>query len=61
MNMKATVFIMPLHTRDPEPDFTRAVPISAPISAWEELVGRPKYHVIMFQMHAPDRVPERLV
>jgi hypothetical protein len=29
-----------------------------PISACEELVGSPKYHVIIFQQHAPASAPK---
>lgn len=57
MNMNATVFPIPFHTSAPGPAFTRAAPIMPPISACDELVGRPKYHVMMFQPQAPTRVP----
>ncbi len=51
--MKLDVFMMPFQTRISNPPFTRPAPIKPPIRACEELLGRPKYHVIRFQMMAP--------
>src|SRR5262249_58109503 len=40
---------------DPNPAFEIAAPAYPPISAWEELVGSPRYQVIRFQETAPTR------
>ena len=56
--MKMTVLRMPPKTSEPVPAFTSAAPIIPPISAWEELVGRPKYQVKTSQTHAPASVPK---
>src|ERR671910_1403461 len=37
----------------PVPTAATVAPTSPPIRAWEELAGRPKYHVIRFQNSAP--------
>src|SRR3954447_10168906 len=37
------------------PSATNAAPISPPMSAWEELDGRPAHHVAMFHAIAPTR------
>ena len=36
-------------------------PTTPPISAWEELEGRPKYQVIRFQLIAPIRPAKTIV
>ena len=53
INMKDTVFMIPCNTNDAEPALIKADPINPPISACEELVGNPKYQVMMSQRHAP--------
>ena len=40
------------------PSATKTAPTIPPISAWDELDGRPKYHVIRFQAIAPDQPAE---
>ena len=44
-------------TASQEPTATATKP---PIRAWEELVGRPKYHVMMFQAQAPIKAPKMI-
>ena len=39
-------------------DYTSAAPIIPPIRACDELVGMPKYQVIMFQLQAPNKAPK---
>src|SRR3989441_2213994 len=51
--MKTPILIRPAAIRDPSPAFTTAAPAKPPISAWEELVGRPQYQVIRYQAMAP--------
>jgi hypothetical protein len=55
MRMNWTVFIKPSVTMAEGPAFTRAAPTRPPMSACEELVGRPRYQVVMFQPIAPTR------
>ena len=38
-----------------------AEPMTPPISAWLELDGRPRYHVIRFQVIAPTRPARRML
>ena len=59
--MKITVLVIPFHTRAAEPAFTKAAPIIPPISACDELVGRPRYHVMIFHPHAPIRAPNIVI
>ena len=56
--INVTVFKIPLQTSPLVPTFTSAAPIIPPIKAWEELVGSPKYQVIISQLQAPIRVPK---
>ena len=56
INKKQTVIRIPFHTSEEMPTLTRAAPISPPISAWEELVGSPTYHVIRSHRQALIRV-----
>ena len=51
--MKAPTFTSPLGMRAAKPPFATAAPAKPPISAWDELVGSPQYHVMMFQAMAP--------
>jgi len=51
--IKAVVLMMPDHTSVPTPPLAMPAPMSPPISACEELLGKPKYQVVMFQMMAP--------
>ena len=57
MNIK--VNIQPLAIITPKPDFAIAAPAYPPIKACEELLGRPKYQVIIFQAIAPS-TPARI-
>ncbi|OPY16238.1 MAG: hypothetical protein A4E74_01962 [Syntrophus sp. PtaB.Bin075] len=50
--MKMVVLVMPFQTRTSVPPFTIPAPISPPISAWDELLGNPKYQVMRFQIMA---------
>jgi hypothetical protein len=59
--IKRIVFTIPFITSDPEPAFTSAAPTSPPIRAWEELVGRPIYQVMISQRHAPISVAKMIV
>src|SRR5664280_1280754 len=43
----------------PKPTLAIAAPAKPPIRAWDELVGRPKYQVMMSQAMAPIR-PARI-
>ena len=58
--MKSTVLIIPLETKEETPDFTIAAPINPPIKACEELVGSPKYQVIIFQIEAPSKAAKTI-
>jgi len=53
--IKRDVFVMPLQIRTSTPPFVNPAPMRPPISAWEELLGRPKYQVMIFQIMAPPR------
>ena len=48
-----TLCRMPCHSTPFEPDWTSAAPISPPISACDELDGRPNHQVNRFQAIAP--------
>ncbi len=56
--MKMIVLVQPPETIAANPAFATAAPAYPPTSACEELVGRPKYHVIRSQMIAPTRPPK---
>ena len=56
-----TVFKMPEEIREDGPALTNAAPIKPPIRACEELVGRARYHVIMFHKHAPNKAAKMIV
>ncbi len=51
--MKRAVLMIPPQTRTCDPPFTSPAPISPPMRAWEELLGRPSHQVMRFQMIAP--------
>ena len=61
MNIKVTVLMIPFETSAPIPALTSAEPIIPPINACEELVGNPKYQVMMFLRQAPVSVPKMIV
>src|SRR5919199_1852990 len=48
-----TLCVMSCHSTPRDPDWTSAAPISPPISACDELEGRPNHHVSRFQAMAP--------
>src|SRR5438067_5592653 len=50
---KATLCTTPCHSTPFDPDWTSAAPIRPPISACEELDGRPRHHVRRFHAIAP--------
>ena len=56
IKIKATVFVIPLHTSASCPVFASADPINPPIRACDELVGSPRYHVIKSHTIAPTSV-----
>src|SRR5947208_17037107 len=49
----ATLWTTPGHSTPFDPDWTSAAPIRPPISACEELDGRPRHHVRRFHAIAP--------
>src|SRR5262245_65790526 len=51
--MNAPILTRPAVTSEPNPALTTAAPAKPPISACEELVGRPQTHVIRSQTIAP--------
>ena len=51
--MKMSVFVQPAGMIATKPAFATAAPAYPPMSAWDELVGRPKYQVIRSQTMAP--------
>src|SRR4030042_2012758 len=57
--IKIIVLYQPDAIITPKPPLAIAAPAYPPIKAWEELLGRPKYQVIMFQAIAPMR-PARI-
>src|SRR5262245_25054326 len=52
--MKINVLVHPEGMRTPNPAFATALPAYPPINACEELVGKPRYQVMMFQAIAPN-------
>src|SRR3954470_15895015 len=57
IKMKTIVRVQPPGTSAANPAFATAAPAYPPTSACDELVGRPKYHVIKSQMIAPASPP----
>src|SRR5437762_10914422 len=57
--MKTPILTSPPTTSAPNPAFASAAPAKPPMSAWEELVGSPKYHVTRSHAIAPTR-PARI-
>jgi hypothetical protein len=53
--IKMAVFVIPLQTRTLIPPSVTPAPMRPPMRAWEELLGRPKYQVMIFQVMAPVR------
>src|SRR5207253_1101524 len=53
--MKITIRVIPDHTRTLGPALVSAAPAKAPISACDELVGRPQRHVIQSHVKAAAR------
>ena len=51
--VNSSVFVQPDGIITPNPAFATALPAYPPIRAWDELVGRPKYHVMIFHAIAP--------
>ncbi len=51
----ATFSTSPFHCTTPNPPAAMAEPTTPPMSAWLELDGRPRYHVIRFHVIAPTR------
>ncbi len=51
----------PAHSTTPRPSAMIAEPITPPISAWLELDGSPRYHVIRFHVIAPTRPARRML
>src|SRR5438270_509994 len=49
----ATLWTTPCHSTPFDPDWTSAAPIRPPISACDELEGRPRHHVSRFHAIAP--------
>src|SRR5437899_7272516 len=58
---RTTLCASPFHWTPFEPDWTSAAPTSPPISACEELDGRPRHHVIRFQAIAPSSAASTVV
>src|SRR5256886_14490246 len=57
----ATLCASACHSTPFEPDWTSAAPTSPPISACDELDGRPRHHVIRFQAIAPSSAASTVV
>src|SRR5437870_7677678 len=57
--MKTPILTSPPTTSAPTPALTTPAPAKPPMSAWEELLGSPQYHVMRFQTMAP-RSPARI-
>ena len=57
--IKSNVLYQPLKIITPKPLFAMAAPEYAPMRACDELLGSPKYQVIIFQKIAPTR-PARI-
>src|SRR5690242_3003879 len=53
--MKTPILIKPGATSAPKPAFTTAAPAKPPISACDDEVGSPQYHVIRSHTMAPTR------
>src|SRR5262249_12298768 len=53
------ILMRPAATSEPKPAFTTAAPTKPPISAWDDDVGKPQYHVIRSHTIAPAR-PARM-
>src|SRR5262249_35866009 len=51
--MNTPILIRPGATSDPKPAFTTAAPAKPPISACDDDVGRPQYHVMTSHTMAP--------
>src|SRR5699024_8225756 len=51
-NSASIIFINPLNLTAPKPADTMTAPVIAPIIAWDELLGIPKYHVTKFHIIA---------
>ena len=60
MKMKSTVLPTPEATREEKPAFATAAPMSPPINACDEDEGRPKNHVMAFQLIAPTSAPNTM-
>ncbi len=56
-----TLLTMPSPSTAPDPTAARTDPTTPPMSACEELDGRPKYQVIRFQAIAPTRPAKTIV
>ena len=56
--MKMSVLVQPAGTIAAKPAFATAAPAYPPISACDELVGRPKYQVMRSQTIAPTSPPK---
>ena len=56
--MKMIVLVHPPETMAAKPAFATAAPAYPPMSACDELVGRPKYHVIRSHRIAPTSPPK---
>src|SRR5262249_25946153 len=57
--MNTPILMRPAATSEPKPAFHTAAPTKAPISAWDDDVGKPQYHVIRSHTIAPAR-PARM-
>src|SRR5436190_16265096 len=57
--MKTPILTSPPTTSRATPALTTRPPATPPMSAWEELLGSPQYHVMRFQTMAP-RSPARI-
>ena len=51
--MNTRIFRMPAPMSECQPAWATAAPVTPPTSAWEELVGKPKYHVMRSHRMAP--------
>ena len=57
--MNTAILMRPAAMSDPKPAFTTAAPAKPPISACDDDVGSPQYHVIRSHTIAPTR-PARI-
>src|SRR5699024_7762336 len=55
------ILINPLNLTAPKPADTMTAPVIAPMMAWDELLGIPKYHVSKFQMIAANNAARMTV